>query len=375
MRTLERIKLEGYKSIRELDLKFGSLNVLIGANGAGKSNLISGFELLHQMVWKNLASFVLRAGGADALLYFGRRTTEEIHIDLTFKGTGQDDYNGYGCSLVPTADGTLIFADEWCSFHDRSRYPNPLRYELGGGHATTQLFSQDGKRSQYVARYVLAAMQSWRVYHFHDTSESAPIKGTVDLHDNEDLRDDASNLAAYLYLLQERHKKHYTRIVRTIQMVAPFFDDFDLKPSRLNPEKIRLEWNEKGSDAYFNAHALSDGTLRFICLTTLLQMPNPPATIIIDEPELGLHPYAISVLAGMLESAATRTQVIVSTQSVTLVNQLAPEDIIVVDRKNNQSTFGRPDMTRLSDWLEEYGVGDLWEKNLLGGRPRRSEAS
>lgn len=374
MRTLERIKLAGYKSIRELDLELGSLNVLIGANGAGKSNLISAFELLGKIAQGKLALHVGTAGGADTLLYFGRRTTPSIGIQLSFRGLQAGTFNGYGCSLVPTADDSLIFADEWCSFHDRDRFPEPLQYKLGGGHATTQLLTQ-ADRGGYVARYVVEAMLNWRVYHFHDTSATAPIKGTADLHDNRTLRDDASNLSAYLYLLRERYGDTYERIVRTVQMAAPFFDDFDLKPSELNPEKIRLEWREKGSDAYFNAHALSDGTLRFICLTTLLQMPNPPATILIDEPELGLHPYAITLLAGMLRSAATRTQVIVSTQSVTLVNQFAPEDIIVVDRGDNQSVFSRPDPAGLASWLEDYGVGDLWEKALLGGRPAHSGAS
>jgi predicted ATPase len=155
-----------------------------------------------------------------------------------------------------------------------------------------------------------------------------------------------------------------------VRLVAPFFGDFDLRPSRLNPDKIRLEWHEKGSDMYFNAHALSDGTLRFICMVTLLLMPEPPATILIDEPELGLHPYAITLLAALLRSAATRTQVIVSTQSVTLVNQFDPEDIIVVDRAEGRSLFQRQDRENLERWLHEYGMGDMWEKNLLGGRPR-----
>ena len=213
-------------------------------------------------------------------------------------------------------------------------------------------------------------MKSWHVYHFHDTSATAKIKFPGDIEDNVELRDDASNLAAFLYLLRERHPAHYQKIVRSIQLVAPFFDNFDLKPSRLNPEKIRLEWREKGSDAYFNAHALSDGTLRFMCLATLLQMPDPPATILIDEPELGLHPYAITLLAALLRSAATHTQVIVSTQSVTLVNQFKPDDLVVVERQDNQSVFRRPDAQALAEWLEDYSVGELWEKNLLGGRPR-----
>jgi predicted ATPase len=369
MSALQNMQLGGYKSIREMDLTFNALNILIGPNGAGKSNLISVFELLNEIVKQNLGRYVLTSGGADTFLYFGRKTTEEIDIQLTFHGQGDELFNGYTCTLVPTQKDTLVFGKEICWFQDKNRYPQPDdTYDtfLGSGHSQTHLTDQP----QGVVKNVLRAMQSWRVYHFHDTSDSAKIKGLANVNDNQDLHDDASNLAAFLYLLQEQYPAHYEKIVATIRMVAPFFDNFDLKPSRLNPDKIRLEWREKDSDAYFNAHALSDGTLRFICLTTLLQMPDPASTIIIDEPELGLHPYAIALLAALLRSAATRTQVIVSTQSVTLVNQFAPQDVIVVDRQDGQSVFTRPDLEALAMWLEEYGVGDLWEKNLLGGRPQ-----
>jgi predicted ATPase len=280
-------------------------------------------------------------------------------------------YNGYRCVLIPTAEDSLAFGTEECWFHDRNQYDRPYEAYLGSGHRETRLYEESaGGLRTSIAKYVLQAMRSWRVYHFHDTSETARVKGLVDIEDNRDLRDDASNLAAYLYLLYERHPDVYDRIVSTVQLVAPFFDDFDLKPSRLNPDKIRLEWKERGSDTYFNAHALSDGTLRFISLTTLLQMPDVPSTIVIDEPELGLHPYAIALLAAQLRSAAARTQVIVSTQSVTLVNQLGAQDVVVVDREDGQSVFSRLDERVLESWLGEYGLGDLWEKNLLGGRPR-----
>jgi predicted ATPase len=164
---------------------------------------------------------------------------------------------------------------------------------------------------------------------------------------------------------------YYRNIVETIRLVAPFFDDFVLRPSPLNPDKIRLEWREKGSDAYFNAHALSDGTLRFISLATLLLQPPDqlPTTILLDEPELGLHPYAINVLGGLLRSTALDTQIIVSTQSVTLVNQFDPEDLVIVERENGASIFRRPDETEIEGWLEGYSLGELWEKNVLGGRP------
>jgi predicted ATPase len=366
MSILTRIQLSGYKSIREMDLDLKWLNILIGPNGAGKSNLISIFEMLNEIVKENLQLYVGQSGGAENLLYFGRKTTDAIEMALTFPGSGQGFYNGYRCRLVPSQQDTLVFGSEVCWFHNRNQYSTPQETDLGSGHTETHLTD----RPNSVEGYVLGTMRSWRVYHFHDTSESSKIRATGDIHDNEDLRDDARNLAAFLYYLEQKHPKAYEEIVATVQLVAPFFDRFDLKPSRLNEDKIRLEWLEKGTDTYFNAHALSDGTLRFIGLATLLLMPDPPATIIIDEPELGLHPYAISVLAALLRRASQHTQVIVSTQSVTLVNQFEPEDIIVVDREDDQSVFSRPDVEALSAWLEDYGTGDLWEKNLLGGRPR-----
>jgi predicted ATPase len=221
-----------------------------------------------------------------------------------------------------------------------------------------------------IADFILEAINNWRVYHFHDTSSSARIKQVGKINDNQILRSDASNLAAYLYFLHEVHLADYRKIVATIRLVAPFFDDFMLRPNPFNHETIQLERKEKGSDAYFNAHALSDGTLRFICLATLLLQPKLPATIIIDEPELGLHPYAITILASLLKAASQQTQLVVSTQSVPLVNQFGLEEIVVVDRKDGQSTFERRTAGELETWLEDYGMGDLWEKNLLGGRPR-----
>ena len=154
-----------------------------------------------------------------------------------------------------------------------------------------------------------------------------------------------------------------------MRQIAPFFEEFRLAPSKLNENKIRLEWKEKGSDAYFNASSLSDGTLRFICLATLLLQPQLPAVVLLDEPELGLHPAAVTLLADLLGSAATRTQVIVATHSVTLVNQFEPDSVWTVDREDNQSVFRHLSQTDMSAWLNDYGLGELWEKNVLGARP------
>jgi len=240
---------------------------------------------------------------------------------------------------------------------------------LGGGHKESAL--QERATDDPIARHVLEDLRSWRVYHFHDTRHHARVKGKGALDDNATLRSDASNLAAFLYRLREKERDAYRRIVAAIQQVAPFFSDFQLSPDRLQPDLIQLEWAERDFDAYFNAHDFSDGTLRFICLATLLLQPELPSLILIDEPELGLHPYAIAQLASLLKSAAARTQVLVATQSVTLMNQFEPADVVVVDRKDGQSIFRRIDEEEIDAWKDSYALGELWEKSVLGGRPQR----
>lgn len=375
--SLKQIHIEGFKSIRELTLDLAPLNVLIGANGAGKSNFIGVFRLLNEILEERLQVYSGSAG-AESFFHFGSKNTPTVSLKLIFDTEYDNVFNGYEAILHRTAQDSLIFIHEEVYIHDKNKYLNPLYEQLGDGHKETMLYETSRSNQRYViADFVIRALRSWKIYHFHDTSAEAGIKKSQQLNDNERLRADASNLAAFLYRLQETEPDHYRRIIETIRLVAPFFDDFNLRPSPLNPNNIRLEWQERGSDAYFDANALSDGTLRFMCLVTLLLQPDDllPSVILIDEPELGLHPYAITLLASLLKQAADKTQVIVSTQSVPLINQFAPEDVIVVDRKDGQSEFHRLNEDDLKDWLGEYGLGDLWEKNVIGGRPQRWERS
>jgi len=362
MSQLKRITIAGYKSIRDQTIELGPLNVLIGANGAGKSNFIGAFRLLNEIVERNLQLSVAQAGGAERLLHFGTKVTEGIVLRLDFPR------NSYACRLVPTLNDRLVFQVETIEGqglgHDR-----PFSTSIGSGHEETKIHREiegGGK----IARYVLAALKSWKIYHFHDTSSSAKVKQTGDLADNRALRPDGGNLAAFLYRLERGEPAQFRAIEETLRMAAPFFGRFNLHPDQLNPRQIRLEWQEKGSDTYFDAHALSDGTLRFLCLATLLLQPTLPTTILVDEPELGLHPYAITLLADLFRAASTRTQLVVSTQSVTLVNQLLPEEVIVVDRQGVESVFRRLSEGEIATWLDDYALGDLWEKNVLGGRPQ-----
>jgi predicted ATPase len=255
-------------------------------------------------------------------------------------------------------DDRLIFSEESCWFF-HGVYTSEHQQPLGSGHQESRL--PETAKKYPVAKYVHDGLTSWKVYHFHDTSDSAHVKNTGAINDDLYLRPDAG-LAAFLYRLKKTKSAHYEMIRDTIRLVAPFFDDFILRPRPENENTIQLEWRERGSDYPFLAHHLSDGTLRFMCLATLLLQPDLPSTILIDEPELGLHPYAINVLGSLMRSAATRTQIIVSTQSVSLVDQFDPEDLLIVERRDQATVIERLDPKRLSRWLKRYSLGELWEK-------------
>ncbi|HTB93320.1 MAG TPA: AAA family ATPase [Candidatus Sulfotelmatobacter sp.] len=363
MRALEKLTIKNFKSIREQTLALGKLNIFIGGNGAGKSNLIEVFRFLREIVNQNLSGYTGIKGGANTLLYFGRKRSPGMSLSLEF-GEGNTS-NAYSVELLGTDEDRFIISNETTFYHERDKYQRAYNHLVSFSEKESKLKSD----SHISARQVMADLDSYRVYHFHDTSDTAGVKGTGDLEDNRFLRPQAENLAAFLYWMQQKQSDHFANIQDTLRQIAPFFEEFRLAPSKLNENKIRLEWKEKGSEAYFNASSLSDGTLRFLCLTTLLLQPQLPAVVLLDEPELGLHPAAITLLADLLSSAATRTQVIVATQSVTLVNQFEPESIWAVDRQDGQSIFrhlGQQDMTA---WLDDYGLGELWEKNVLGARP------
>lgn len=360
MSSVRSLSIAGYKSIRELkNFKLNDLNVLIGSNGAGKSNFINLFRLLNEMYEQQLQLYVQKQGGPDALLHFGRETTERLHAEFYFSK------NGYKFDLVPTADNRLVFERE-VSWFGGVFYDTTPSAVLGTGHDESKL---KGAKDKY-SPYVRPSVSNWRVYHFHDTSETAKVKQRHPANDNLRLKIDAANLAAYLRMLRDKHEAEYQRIVETIRLVAPYFNDFVHRSGE--PESVELEWLQKGRpDTPLKAHMLSDGSLRFICLATLLLQPVEllPDTILIDEPELGLHPYAITVLADIFKQVAEDRQLIVSTQSVELINELSPEDIVVVDQEDGASTFKRFTEHELAGWLEEYSMGEIWKRNILGGRP------
>ena len=340
------ISIEGFKSIRRIrDLPLRPTNVLIGANGSGKSNFIGAFSFLQAQRDNTVDEYVERSGGADRLLHFGSRVTRTMQVGVTLHGSG----NRFELRLEAAEADRLVVTSN-VSLGDR-------------------MMIREGRTG--MSQVLRDQLHRFRVYHFHDTSLTSPMKRTADLHDNRYLREDGSNLATLLYRLRHKEQASYDMIVRTVRLVAPFFDDFVLAPQALNEDKIRLEWRHRGSDAYFDASSLSDGSLRFMALATLLLQPADlqPPVILLDEPELGLHPYAITVFCSLVKQCSADTQIVLATQSPLVVDHFEPEDVLVADRVAGQTEIRRLQQDRLAEWLQDYSLGELWQKNQFGGRP------
>jgi predicted ATPase len=369
--AVKRISISGFKSIRELpDLEFRALNILIGANGAGKSNLVQIFQMLMAMTQKNLQKFIQENGGADNFLHNGLKYTQAIKLEFEFQSHSPNaaGSNFYRCELTPTVDETFLINEE-------RKYFNTVWRSYGSHSKESRLYDMRDEKAANdewhgVGYFVYESISKWMVYHFHDTSATAPMRRSEIVEDNEYLRHNGSNIAPFLLKLKtsKSHHAYYQEIVDAIRLVIPFFDDFKLDVMRFGEaEKVKLMWRQKGSDFPMQPYHLSDGSIRFICLATALLQPSPPSTIVIDEPELGLHPEAIRILGELITDAAKRTQIIVATQSPLLIDQFAIEDIVVVNRKDGQSTFERLQAEDFSAWLEEYSVGELWTKNVIQG--------
>jgi predicted ATPase len=368
MARLKSITLRGFKTFRELaDFQPGPVTVLIGPNGAGKSNFISFFRLLSWALVPpgQLQEHVAKLGGASALLHDGPERTRDIEAHLVLSTDSGD--SEYSFRMTYAAGDTFVYTEEKLR-HTTNFSALPAIWDvLGVGQKEPELIksAEEGDRT---AKTILALLQGFIVHQFHDTSEKSRIRRRWSVEDGGWLKEDAGNLAPFLYRLQEQYPKYYARILETLRLILPFFAEFELKPEY---GKLLLAWRERGTDRVFTASQAADGMLRTMALVALFQQPefDLPDVVILDEPELGLHPYAIEILAGMIRSASQHSQVILATQSASLVDRFSAEDIVVVNRSGRESTLERHTEAELREWLEEYTLSELWEKNVLGGRP------
>lgn len=363
---IEQIIIKNYKSIKDLSLPLKQINVLIGSNGVGKSNFISFFSLTKAIYEQRFGQFTLEKGGIDQLLHQGRKVSDTIYGLLDF-----DNMNAFHFTLKPTQSNKGYIASSG-NFVNKQNEDNKKYRDCWSLSQWDNAVEESALKTnqEWQAGKIREDLQSFTVFHFHDTSANSPMRAVCNINDNQALKSNGSNLAAYLYALSQRDEKAFKLIEATVHSIAPYFKAFKLREDPLSPQTIQLEWEEHASDMYLNGYSFSDGTLRFIALATLLLQSNLPKIIIIDEPELGLHPAAITKFAALIKRASATSQIILSTQSTNVVNCFDVEDIITVDREDKQSVFKRLEEQDLSIWLDEYqySISDLWEKNIIGAQ-------
>lgn len=364
MATLQHITINGFKSIKSIEqLEINPINILISANGAGKTNFLNAFNMLSSIAGGSLKSHVSSRGGAHKFFHYGTRNTSEIKFDLRIGD------NTYSTILRSDTSDTIYFEGEKCGYYGDVGH---FEYTLSSENGESGLLQGRPCDSEKIQKYTRDYVKQIKLFHFHDTSKEAIFKKQCKLQGRYKLLPNGANIADVLHTYKSNSFERYKKIVQAIQSVAPYFDDFVLEPIKGEDEDyVRLQWRSIYSEEVFDASDLSDGTARFILMSTLFLAPFAclPSVIILDEPELGLHPKALGILSEIIKVTSKQTQVICSTQSVELANYFEPEDFIVVDQKDGVSIFHRPNIDELELWLEDYDMGDIWCKNLIGGRP------
>jgi len=364
--TLKAFTIKGYKSIKSIEnFEPNPINILIGPNGAGKSNFISFFKFLSWMLNSDgkLQEHVAYLGGANDILHDGADVTKSIDAHIRLQTSS--GLNEYKFSLMFAKPDKLVFKEEKYLYTRKGFLgTEPTWSSCGVGHEEAKL----PEVLNQTATTILTLLKKLIVYQFHNTSDTAAMRLKWSMADGRWLKQNGDNLGSFLYRLQRDEKPYYTRIVKYVRLVLPFFDDFELYEEF---DQILLRWKEKGTNKVFNAGQASDGMLRTIALISLLAQ-NPkdlPTVLFLDEPELGLHPSAIDLVAGLIKAVSSHCQVFVATQSISLVNNFELDDLVVIDRKGRSSEYHRPDTESLEVYLEEFSTGQIWEKNIIGGRP------
>ena len=371
---IESVSIQGFRSLADVEISaMPSTAVLIGANGSGKSNFIRFFEMLGWMLRsRRLAEFVERYGGADDQLFGGNTVTPRLTARVgmrTYAGL-----NEYRFALSYAHPDRFLFTEEELRLTPGDLSGAGRWQSLGSGHPEASIV-EAAQSSAFpnvnptIAAVIVNLLRSCSVYHFHDTSDSSNFKQRWDSEDNYQLRSHGGNLAAVLYWLEHNDVRRYEEICRQIGRILPGFDQFEIRESF---GKVALRWKAKGTDKTFGAHLTSDGSLRFFALVTLLNLPTEmlPDVILLDEPELGLHPAAVSLVGGMIKSLSQERQVIIATQSPMLVDVFDLEQIIVMELRDGRTEVSTLSSDEYKLWLEEcFTAGELWQKNLLGGRP------
>lgn len=361
---IKSVTIEGFRSLRSIqNLQLPQLAVLIGANGAGKSTLIRFFEMLSWMLKsKSLQEFVLRQGGGDDQFFMGARKTPRIHAELCLEtASGLNDYR-FDLAHLSAGDSVMVMNEAYR--YSAHGIPTKAKWtEIAAVGKESSLLEQKHK----TAKTIVNLLRQCSTYQFHDTSPNAAIHNRWDITESFRLRSDGGNLAAVLLNLRSTDDKRYALIVKQIRRVLPAFKDFVLEQEA---GKVLLRWVGQQSDKVFGSHLTSDGSLRLFCLLTLLNMPPErlPDVMLFDEPELGLHPHAVSLVAEMFKRLSKKRQIFLATQSPYLVDCFELENIIIASANQGETLLRNLPRAQYQAWLDdEYQLSDLWLMQVVGG--------
>lgn len=373
-KAITRIQVQGFRSLKSVDLSLGRVTVLIGPNGSGKSNLLSFLRMVPLMRTQSLRRFVGEAGGASALLHYGPKTTKEMKLRLDFNQAGET--HTYAATLGYAANDTLLFIDETVE-HRTATEPDAKGFvRLGGGYAES-ILGADAHQPSPIVRNVRWWLSQMNFFHFHDTSATSALRQNARQAEDKYLRSDGSNIAVVLRRLANSEAPEdiasWKRIGMLLRQIAPYIKRLEpelVDPANPTNSAVRLRWVDD-HDYTFGVHDLSDGTLRALALITALSQPvsRLPAFVTIDEPELGLHPAAITLLIGLVRSVAPHCQIVLATQSPALLDHFMADEVVVAERHDGATSFRQLDAEKLKAWLEDYSLSELFDKNILGGRP------
>lgn len=389
MNIFERIRVQGFRRLRDVDLKLRPLNVLIGANGCGKTSLLDVFSLLSASAKGDLREMISDIAGIDSNLTTLRGVAGEkarfarceldkqvqtlgyapLKYSITFKPS-KTSYEIPDESLTQQTDMTKSVPMKHLEvMHGRVRYYDPNARQLMVPNWVydpwESALSQVPNMYQEPGTF-RRTLGSSTHYHALDVSSRAPVRLPQQMREAKLPGPNGEDLAACLYWMREADPDRFETIEDTLRVAFPSFERLNFPPVAAG--LLAITWKEQDVKYPFYMHQLSEGTLRFLWLVTLLYSPGLTEVTLLDEPEVSLHPELLSILADCLRDASQRTQLIVATHADRLVRFLKPEEVVILDMEDGATTATRADELDLDAWLSEYTLDQVWQAGRMGGR-------
>jgi len=377
---LKKLSVKGYRKLLDMELEMRPFAVLIGANGSGKTSILELMELLSRAATGHLNDFVVSHGGFRALLTRKEITELVLSVEMTYEPPEniRQDYDirhdqarytlrlaeqGYGYRIVDEYAGYdkhNFLGDPFLAFGNNDISHEALLSHLRGTRINSDL---NPIWDAYATQFASAS------YFASNFKVNGVVKEAQRLTPTMSPGGSGEFLLSYLYNLREQHPEAYKELERVLASAFPLFTKLTL-PLVANGT-VGLEWWEERLSGSLSSFQLSEGTLRFVWLAAALLMPEPPAITVIDEPETSLHPELLRLLVSLMRDASRRTQLIVATHSDRLVTLLDPAEVVIMDATEDDFAMATwADTLDLDEWLQEYTLGEVWRKGIMGGRAR-----